>query len=80
MITHDCSTLGGNSGSVLLDLQTGEAVGLHFAGLYLQDNFAVPAVMSATGSAGSAGSSPHGDARRPRRPAPTRRRSTPGRP
>ena len=30
--THDCTTLGGNSGSVVLDLTTGEAVGLHFAG------------------------------------------------
>jgi V8-like Glu-specific endopeptidase len=32
-IKHDCSTLGGNSGSVLLDLKTGKAVGLHRAGL-----------------------------------------------
>ena len=45
LVTHDCSTLGGNSGSVLLDLQTGEAVGLHFAGLYLQENYAVPAAL-----------------------------------
>jgi V8-like Glu-specific endopeptidase len=42
-LSHDCSTLGGNSGSVLVDLNTGEAVGLHFAGLYLQENLAVPA-------------------------------------
>jgi hypothetical protein len=28
-IKHDCSTLGGNSGSVLIDLKTGHAVGLH---------------------------------------------------
>jgi hypothetical protein len=41
--THDCTTLGGNSGSVVLDLATGMAVGLHFAGLYEEDNFAVPA-------------------------------------
>jgi phospholipase D-like protein/trypsin-like peptidase len=41
--THDCTTLGGNSGSVVLDLKTGEAVGLHFAGLYLIENYAVPA-------------------------------------
>ncbi len=39
---HDCTTLGGNSGSVLLDFR-GRAVGLHFAGLYEQANFAVPA-------------------------------------
>jgi hypothetical protein len=42
-IEHDCSTLGGNSGSALLNLSTGEAVGLHFSGLFLQANFAVPA-------------------------------------
>jgi endonuclease G len=44
-ITHDCSTLGGNSGSVVLDLVTGKAVGLHFAGRYLENNFAVPAAL-----------------------------------
>lgn len=32
-LKHDCSTLGGNSGSVLLDLATGRAVGLHRGGL-----------------------------------------------
>ena len=35
---HDCTTLGGNSGSVVLDLRTGLAVGLHFAGLYREAN------------------------------------------
>ena len=40
---HDCTTLGGNSGSVVLDLASGEAVGLHFAGLYQETNYAVPA-------------------------------------
>lgn len=40
-IRHDCSTLGGNSGSVVLSLDTGEAVGLHYAGRFLQANFAV---------------------------------------
>lgn len=40
--SHDCSTLGGNSGSALLDLQTGQIVGLHFAGKYLERNYAVP--------------------------------------
>lgn len=29
---HDCSTLKGSSGSVVLDLQTGDAVGLHYSG------------------------------------------------
>jgi endonuclease G, mitochondrial len=42
-LVHDCSTLGGNSGSVVLDISTGSAVGLHFAGEYLQANYAVPA-------------------------------------
>lgn len=46
-LQHDCSTLGGNSGSVVLDLATGEAVGLHFAGRFLQANFAVPATVIA---------------------------------
>ena len=41
--THDCTTLGGNSGSVVLDLATGQAVGLHFAGIYEENNFAVRA-------------------------------------
>lgn len=43
-LEHDCSTLGGNSGSVLLDMKTGRAVGIHRAGL-LDDsaNLGVPA-------------------------------------
>jgi len=41
--THDCTTLGGNSGSVVVDLESGKAVALHFAGLYLIENYAVPA-------------------------------------
>lgn len=41
-LAHDASTLGGNSGSVVLDAQSGEVVGLHFGGLYLDANFAVP--------------------------------------
>ncbi len=44
-LQHDCSTLGGNSGSVVLDLESGEAVGLHFAGRFLEANFAVPAAI-----------------------------------
>ncbi len=39
---HDCTTLGGNSGSVVLDFR-GRAVGLHFAGRYHEANYAVPA-------------------------------------
>ncbi len=41
-ITHDASTLGGNSGSAVIDVETGEVVALHFAGLYLDANFGVP--------------------------------------
>jgi endonuclease G len=41
-LTHDCSTLGGNSGSAVIDLATGQVVGLHFAGAYLQANYSVP--------------------------------------
>lgn len=39
--THDCSTLGGNSGSVVLDLESGRAVGLHFSGTSGEANYAV---------------------------------------
>lgn len=38
---HDCTTLGGNSGSVVLDNQTGYAVGLHFMGEVEKANYAV---------------------------------------
>lgn len=41
--THDCSMLGGNSGSPIIDLQTGHAVGMHFAGGYRKANYAVKA-------------------------------------
>lgn len=41
-VTHDSSTLGGNSGSAVVDVETGEVVGLHFAGEYLKANYAVP--------------------------------------
>jgi endonuclease G len=41
--SHDCTTLGGSSGSVVIDVETGAAVGLHFSGLYLDANYAVPA-------------------------------------
>ncbi len=38
---HDCSTLGGNSGSCVVDLETNQVIGLHFAGKYLKGNNAV---------------------------------------
>lgn len=40
-VTHDCSTLGGNSGSAVIDVESGRVVGLHFAGSYLEANYAV---------------------------------------
>jgi endonuclease G len=42
-ILHNCTTLGGNSGSVVLDLESGEAFGLHFSGSFLTTNYAVRA-------------------------------------
>lgn len=42
-VTHDASTLGGNSGSAVIDVKSGEVIGLHFAGRYLKANYAVPA-------------------------------------
>jgi Trypsin-like peptidase domain/AAA ATPase domain len=41
-MTHDASTLGLNSGAAVVDLETGEVVGLHFANEYLKANYAVP--------------------------------------
>jgi endonuclease G len=43
LIAHDCTTLGGNSGSLLLDLDDGTAAGLHFSGSYGEANYAIPA-------------------------------------
>lgn len=41
VFTHNCTTLGGNSGSAVFDIATGAAVGLHFAGSALDSNRAV---------------------------------------
>jgi DNA/RNA endonuclease G (NUC1) len=41
--THDSSTLGGNSGSAILDPADGRVLGLHFGGQYLVSNYGVPA-------------------------------------
>jgi len=41
-VTHDASTLGGNSGSAILDVETNQVLALHFAGEYLKANYAVP--------------------------------------
>jgi len=40
-LTHDCSTLGGNSGSCVVDLETHQVIGLHFGGHYQEENDAV---------------------------------------
>lgn len=40
---HDASTLAGNSGSAVIDLESGDVLGVHFKGLALEANFAVPA-------------------------------------
>jgi endonuclease G len=42
-VTHDCTSLGGNSGSALLDLATQKVVGLHFGGSFRKTNYAVKA-------------------------------------
>jgi V8-like Glu-specific endopeptidase len=39
--SHDCSTLGGNSGSCVIDLETHRVIGLHFSGGYRESNYAV---------------------------------------
>lgn len=41
-LTHDASTLGGNSGSAIIDVDSGEVLALHFGGEYLKANYAVP--------------------------------------
>ncbi|WP_135503148.1 DNA/RNA non-specific endonuclease [Roseovarius aestuariivivens] len=43
ILSHDCTTLGGNSGSPLISLDRAEVVGLHFAGAYREANSAVRA-------------------------------------
>jgi endonuclease G len=42
-ILHNCTTLGGNSGSVVVDLDSGKAIGLHYSGSFLTTNYAVRA-------------------------------------
>jgi flavodoxin len=42
LLRHDCSTLGGNSGSPVIDLETHQVLGLHFGGRYRVGNHAVP--------------------------------------
>ncbi len=51
---HDATTLGGNSGSVVLDVETGYAVGMHFSGSFLESNYAVRATVLLDQAAGHA--------------------------
>jgi endonuclease G len=41
LLHHDATTLGGNSGSVVFDLESGKAIGLHFGGIEGSRNEAV---------------------------------------
>jgi endonuclease G len=43
LLNHDATTLGGNSGSVVMDLETGQAVALHFGGFEGDRNMSVQA-------------------------------------
>ncbi len=40
-LMHDCTTLGGSSGSAIINLVTGKVCGLHFGGTYLKENLSV---------------------------------------
>jgi hypothetical protein len=42
-LIHDASCTSGTSGAPVIQLSTGHVVGIHYAGLFLQKNFAVPA-------------------------------------
>lgn len=41
LLKHNMCTLGGSSGSVVVDLDSGETLGLHFSGTFLTTNYAV---------------------------------------
>jgi endonuclease G len=43
IFTHNCTTLGGNSGSVVFDIASGAAIGLHCGGNAQLQNYAVKA-------------------------------------
>ncbi len=48
LLLHNATTLGGNSGSAVVDLRSGEALGLHFSGAFMRTNFAVRSDVVAT--------------------------------
>jgi Trypsin-like peptidase domain len=41
VLLHDCTTTGGCGGAPLIDIGTGQVVGVHFAGVFLKENYAV---------------------------------------
>ena len=43
LLNHNATTLGGNSGSIVMDMATGQAVALHFGGFEGDRNMAVQA-------------------------------------
>jgi endonuclease G len=47
LFRHDATTLGGNSGSVVVDLASGKAIGLHYGGVEGERNEAVQATVVA---------------------------------
>jgi endonuclease G len=70
-LLHSCTTLGGNSGSAVIDLDTGEALGLHFSGSFLATNYAVRSdVVQQRLDSLRAGTIARPEAR-PRKPVPT---------
>jgi endonuclease G, mitochondrial len=70
-LLHSCTTLGGNSGSAVIDLDSGEALGLHFSGSFLATNYAVRSdVVKQRLDSLRAGTIARPEAR-PRKPAPT---------
>lgn len=43
VLIHDCTTTGGCGGAPLVDIVSGTVVGIHFAGVFLSKNYAIPA-------------------------------------
>jgi S1-C subfamily serine protease len=41
LFKHDCSTLGGNSGSCVIDVESHSVLGIHFRGTYGKANYAI---------------------------------------
>ena len=74
LLLHTCTTLGGNSGSAVIDLDSGKALGLHFSGSFLATNYAVRAdVVKRRLDDISSGRVTRPEARKPAPPAPAPR-------